>query len=212
MEASLYLKPVVELSWGKAPTKCEPGSENGSLRTALEGEVGLKAKVETTSESSKLNVCREVSIYGETSFSFSPPIAAVECVKISKTFFEEKLWASPVCTEEEEPVGPMPLGAFEVTATTAFSPKTNLTWTRQSAPGGLAYTWQEAKDYCAQLPLEGGGWRLPVREELRTLSKPDKAVFPDLFLNSNAGMRWSASSRDQASGGAWVLDLTGGKF
>ena len=43
----------------------------------------------------------------------------------------------------------------------------SLTW--QNPPTGSIETWEEAKQYCDGLSLQGGGWRLPSIAELRTL-------------------------------------------
>lgn len=52
-------------------------------------------------------------------------------------------------------------------AATCFDPATGLTW--QSPADGAARTWDDAVAYCDALPLDGGGWRLPKVQELRSL-------------------------------------------
>lgn len=44
---------------------------------------------------------------------------------------------------------------------------TGLVWQQGNSP--TAFYWQAAKDYCAALPLSGGGWRFPTRMELVSL-------------------------------------------
>lgn len=46
-------------------------------------------------------------------------------------------------------------------------PSTNLTW--QNPPAGDKMLWDNAKQYCAGLSLNGGGWHLPTIGELRSL-------------------------------------------
>ena len=46
-------------------------------------------------------------------------------------------------------------------------PTTGLTWQNPPAEGDMG--WSAAKDYCASLPLDGGGWHLPAINELRSL-------------------------------------------
>jgi Protein of unknown function (DUF1566) len=50
---------------------------------------------------------------------------------------------------------------------TASDSSSGLTW--QVTPSGDDLTWDEAKTYCQNLPLEGGGWHLPTISELRSL-------------------------------------------
>ena len=56
---------------------------------------------------------------------------------------------------------------------------TGLVWqrdgsvTRAGCAAGMAYTWAEAKAYCAALVFGVvSGWRLPPRMELRTIVDP----------------------------------------
>jgi hypothetical protein len=51
-----------------------------------------------------------------------------------------------------------------------------LTWQYPTAVNWMG--WQEAVNYCANLPLEGGGWHLPTIGELRTLIRNCPATEP----------------------------------
>jgi len=46
-------------------------------------------------------------------------------------------------------------------------PSSGLTW--QVTPSSKPKEWAEAKSYCYDLSLDGGGWHLPTISELRTL-------------------------------------------
>ncbi|HTU60119.1 MAG TPA: DUF1566 domain-containing protein, partial [Polyangiales bacterium] len=78
----------------------------------------------------------------------------------------------------------------------------------EATPGDTC-SWAEAKNYCQQLDLAGGGWRLPSKIELESLqgdpsSIPaiDFAAFPDL---SGGQVFWTLSSWTDFKGWAWVV-------
>ena len=50
---------------------------------------------------------------------------------------------------------------------TWYDPSSGLTWQLTLTSGTVE--WQEAKDHCSSLFLDGGGWRLPTVDELRSL-------------------------------------------
>jgi hypothetical protein len=54
-----------------------------------------------------------------------------------------------------------------VTPDTWTDPASGLTW--QARPLIEVITWDEAIDYCSNLSLAEGGWRLPTISELKTL-------------------------------------------
>ena len=98
---------------------------------------------------------------------------------------------------------------------------TKLTWQRFVSPE--SYTQEDGRAYCAALPLEGGGWRLPTRVELQSIvdySKPqpgpliDTAAFPnapnDEFWCSSQppnGVGWAVSFSDGHTLGIGVTEL-----
>lgn len=78
----------------------------------------------------------------------------------------------------------------------------------ETTPGDTC-SWTEAKNYCQQLDLAGGGWRLPSKIELESLqgdpsSIPavDFAAFPDL---SGGQVFWTRSSWAEDDDWAWVV-------
>jgi hypothetical protein len=68
----------------------------------------------------------------------------------------------------------VPQGHWKIQNGTVHDKFTMLTW-QQSTPvtggddGFGKYSWSNAKSYCAQLALDGGGWRLPKVKELATI-------------------------------------------
>jgi hypothetical protein len=64
-----------------------------------------------------------------------------------------------------------PTGHYVVAAGsgTVYDTKSNLTW--QQTVSSTAYTWADAKAYCAGVgtSLEGTGWRLPTIRELQSI-------------------------------------------
>ena len=64
-------------------------------------------------------------------------------------------------------------------------------------------TWNEAKAWVESLSFAGGGWRMPTREELKTLYKKGAGTRNMMaLLKTTGGYVWS-ESRDSSS--AWTL-------
>jgi hypothetical protein len=88
---------------------------------------------------------------------------------------------------------------------------TKLTW-QQSIPatggddGYGNYTWSDAKSYCAQLTLDGGGWRLPWVKELATIVD-DTAERPAIDSSAFPGTP-GAGSGMAISGSFWTSTLS----
>jgi len=91
-----------------------------------------------------------------------------------------------------------------------LQPATGLEWQKPAATGP-AMDWSDARDACAALELDGGGWRLPTRIEAVTLvdyTRYDPATtFPGLPSDG-----FWVSTRDQnfASGIYWAVDFRSG--
>ena len=97
---------------------------------------------------------------------------------------------------------------------------TKLEWQRlipQTYPGcsgntarpGDTCTWAEAKGYCKELTLAGGGWRLPSKIELESLlgdptnaPTADFEAFPDL---GGGNVFWTVSPMSNNEGYAWTV-------
>jgi hypothetical protein len=58
-------------------------------------------------------------------------------------------------------------GRFSASAGVVSDSQTGLKW--QQTVDANTYVWADAKNYCATLPLAGGGWRLPTLAELRSI-------------------------------------------
>ena len=72
---------------------------------------------------------------------------------------------------------------------------------------GFSPDWQnqaESIAYCASLPLAGGGWRLPTKDELEIVYANRRALEPtdDFF--------WSSSSVAGSPSSGWYVSLSNG--
>jgi hypothetical protein len=91
---------------------------------------------------------------------------------------------------------------------TRTDPATSLTWTLKD--NGSDVNWQQATDYCKNLPLAGySDWRLPTSDELEAIydktlkgKKYSKHVKGNLQLS---GWQWSSSLIK--SGWAWYFEF-----
>ncbi len=101
---------------------------------------------------------------------------------------------------------------YTTTNDTVQDSATSLMWQRQ-VPAGK-YDWQQAKDYCAALQLEGHcDWRLPSRFELvsildyaNDLPSIDTTAFP----NTPVVWFWSSSAYAGSALHAWSVGFDGG--
>src|SRR6185295_15942214 len=88
---------------------------------------------------------------------------------------------------------------------------TGLTWTRGNV-SDKRLTWQEAKDACEALTLDGGGWRMPTRKELLTLvddTRSDPAIDTSAF-KCHSAWYWTVTDYKPIEGCAWVVGFDGG--
>jgi hypothetical protein len=104
-----------------------------------------------------------------------------------------------------------PAGRYVVTSGgtgngTVYDTKTKLTW-QQTVPS-TAYTWANAKTYCAGVgaSLGGTGWRLPTCKELQTIvddSQTNPSIDTTAFPSTPAAWFWSSSPVAGSSSYAW---------
>ena len=78
-----------------------------------------------------------------------------------------------------------------------YDEKTNIEWV---AGPDKDMNWDEAKAWVESLPVEGGGWRMPTKDELKSLYKkgagernmtPLLKSFVFLFIAANGAGKWS---------------------
>ena len=99
-----------------------------------------------------------------------------------------------VLASKGEAMANAPPGQYEVAGDTVKDIKTGLTWQRTVTAAPT--TWSGATEYCAQLALSGGGWRLPGMRELLTLVDPTRsfpAIDVSAFPNTPSALFWSVS-------------------
>jgi Protein of unknown function (DUF1566) len=92
---------------------------------------------------------------------------------------------------------------------------THLTWQRLVDLN--AYAWLAAQNYCANLTLAGGGWRVPSIKELATLVDlevpypgplgVEPAIDTHAFPNTPATQFWSSSPLVGQTESAWYVDF-----
>ncbi len=91
---------------------------------------------------------------------------------------------------------------------------TELQWQDNDDAGHMEKAWIEAIDYCEELPLGGGGWRLPNKKELLSIvdhSHYYPALDTDVFQNYS--LQEYCSSTTSLVGtlsGTWVVDFRTG--
>jgi len=92
---------------------------------------------------------------------------------------------------------------------------TKLEWQDEYSNGGniKQTTWKSAIDYCEDLSLDGGGWRLPNIRELESLvddSKYNPSINGVFEFTSSISDYWS-STTDTDTNRAWFVLFSYGK-
>jgi hypothetical protein len=108
----------------------------------------------------------------------------------------------------------VPAGRYTTTSTTVYDNKTRLTWQR-TVPA-TAYSWADAKAYCASASVSailGGIGHLPTIKELATIvdysanpPKIDLTAFP----GTPAEYFWTSTVRLGSTTLAWIIDFDQG--
>jgi Protein of unknown function (DUF1566) len=88
---------------------------------------------------------------------------------------------------------------------------TGLTWQRAMSPAQLS--WADAKQYCSELPLSGGGFRLPNMKELQSLideSSTAPAIDSVAFPETPSEGFWAATALAGMPTAAWFVNFASG--
>ncbi|NPA63335.1 MAG: DUF1566 domain-containing protein [Epsilonproteobacteria bacterium] len=93
---------------------------------------------------------------------------------------------------------------------------TNLEWQDDySSDGGVVKDaiWIEAIDYCENLSLDGGGWRLPNIQELGSIVRFShyKPAIDPIFHYTQSDQYWSATSSVDSTRSSWSIDFLDGR-
>ena len=98
-------------------------------------------------------------------------------------------------------------------ADTFTDAKTGLTWQDNIASATVEKNWNDAKEYCRNLNLDGySDWRLPSIKELQSIvdiTKYNPAIKSG-FKNVTSNFYWSSSPFVSDSFGAWIVDFSSG--
>jgi hypothetical protein len=83
---------------------------------------------------------------------------------------------------------------------------------QQAVPAGF-YTQAGAIAYCASLALDGGGWRLPTKDELLSIvdtTRVNPSIDPTYFPATPSDFFWSSSSVAGSPSLGWYVSFDGG--
>jgi len=87
---------------------------------------------------------------------------------------------------------------------------TGLQWQDNTEARTVTKTWDEAKNYCNALSLDGGGWRLPSMQELQSIvvdGSYDPSIDTTAFVNyyTTSYRYWSSTTHAVSTGYAWIV-------
>ncbi|SFV71356.1 Chitinase [hydrothermal vent metagenome] len=88
----------------------------------------------------------------------------------------------------------------------------NLTWQDDSDTETLTKSWEDAKNYCANLEIDGAEWRLPTRLELSGLidyGASDPSI-ESSFDNTISDYYWTIETSHQDNHNAWSISFSEG--
>jgi hypothetical protein len=93
--------------------------------------------------------------------------------------------------------------------------KTSLQWQDDYSDNGGAVkeaNWKDAIKYCNELQLDGGGWRLPNKNELLSIvdyTKYNPAIddSENGFQNTTSGNYWSSTTSASDTSFAWFVNF-----
>jgi hypothetical protein len=116
------------------------------------------------------------------------------------------------CVREPSPApADGPARRYVASGGTVLDAVTGLTW--QQAVDATGRTWVEARAYCADLDLAGGGWRLPSMKELQSLvddSRASPAIDAEVFPDTPLDPFWTATRVVATPGSAWRVSFVHG--
>jgi len=98
---------------------------------------------------------------------------------------------------------------FSLEGGVIYDSELGLQWAPCSGPG-MGMSHLKAEKYARNLSLAGGGWRLPTREELKSLYDTTKRGGADHIFNINGSDVWSSELTFLWGMEAWFFDFTHG--
>jgi hypothetical protein len=105
-----------------------------------------------------------------------------------------------------------PACRYFVGADTVVDRTTKLTW---QLTLGTAMTYDDAIKHCNELPMDGGGFRLPTVKELQSivdLTRSAPAIDSNTFPGLQAGSlpHWTSTTRAANEADAWYVNFADG--
>jgi hypothetical protein len=109
-----------------------------------------------------------------------------------------------------QPSAAPPSERYSIANGTVYDTQTKLTWQQQFPPE--RYGWDEAQSYCAELELDGPGWRVPSINEVQTLvdDTTNPAIALAAFPATPSEYFWSSSAVIDDTARAWTAFFTNG--